>query len=146
MISFSKSKESSRIKAKSHVSREISQITFHFNVPISQFGNYGTYFRGFSCLLLFNSAHYHSLQSTVGGASKIKLKKADKKRRVTFRRVIIFYLFLKASIADLTTLVQNSKGGGDIDGDDSCADPLQEFKKGFCGLLVVSPLFSNILG
>jgi hypothetical protein len=59
--------------------------------------------------ILFNSARYRSLPSTVGGASKIKLKKANKKRRVTFRRVIILYLFLKASIDDLTTLVQNSK-------------------------------------
>jgi hypothetical protein len=96
--------------------------------------------------ILFNSAHYRSLPSTVGGAFKIKLKKANKKGRVTFRRVIILYLFLKASIADLTTLVQNSKGGGDINGGDSCADPLQEFKKGYWWLLVVSPLFSNFLG
>jgi hypothetical protein len=43
------------------------------------------------------------------------------------------------SIADLFTLlsssVQNSEGGGDSDGNDSFADPCQEFKQGF---LVVS--------
>jgi hypothetical protein len=54
---------------------------------------------------------------------------------VTFGRVIIFFEYLKASIADLITLlsssVQNSEGGGDGDGGDSCADPCQEFKQGF---------------
>ncbi len=47
-----------------------------------------------------------------------------------------FFEYLKASIADLITLlsssVQNSEGGGD--GDDSCADPCQEFKQGFLGV------------
>jgi hypothetical protein len=41
----------------------------------------------------------------------------------------IFSEFLKASIVDLITLLfsslQNSKGGGDGDSDDSCADPCQ---------------------
>jgi hypothetical protein len=53
------------------------------------------------------------------------LKKVNKKNMVTVRRVIIF--ILKASIADLITLlsssVQNSEGGGNGDGGDSCADP-----------------------
>jgi hypothetical protein len=48
-----------------------------------------------------------------------------------------FFEYLKASVADLITLlsssVQNSEGGGD--GSDNCADPCQEFKQGF---LVVS--------
>jgi hypothetical protein len=55
------------------------------------------------------------------GASKIKLKTANKKRTFTVRRVI-FLEFLKASIADLITvftllfsLLQNSEGGGDGD-------------------------------
>jgi hypothetical protein len=60
----------------------------------------------------------------VRGASKIKLKNANKKRTVTVRRVIFF---LKAFIADLITLfsssVQSSEGGGDGDSGDSCADP-----------------------
>jgi hypothetical protein len=59
----------------------------------------------------------------------------NKKRTVTIRRVIIFLKYLKASIADLITLlsslVQNSEGGGDSC--DSCADPCQEFKQGFFG-------------
>jgi hypothetical protein len=52
----------------------------------------------------------------VRGASKIKLKKVNKKRTVRVRRVIIFFEYLKASIADLITLlfssVQNSEVGG----------------------------------
>ena len=44
----------------------------------------------------------------------------------------------KASIADLITLlsssVQNSEGGGDGDGGESCVDPCQEFKQGFLGV------------
>jgi hypothetical protein len=75
----------------------------------------------------------------IRGASKIKLKKVNKKRTVTVRRIIIF---LKTSTADLMTLlsssVQNSEGGGDSDGGDSCADLCQEFKQGF--LLVSSGL------
>ncbi len=47
------------------------------------------------------------------------MKKANKKRTVTGRRVIIF-LYLKASIDDLIALlsssVQNSERGGDGDG------------------------------
>jgi hypothetical protein len=43
-----------------------------------------------------------------------------------------FFEYVKASIADLFTLlsssVQNSEGGGDSD---SFADPCQEFKQGF---------------
>ncbi len=60
------------------------------------------------------------------GASKIKLKNVNKKRMSTARRQI-FFEFLKASIADLTTLLfsilQNSEGGGYDDSGDSCADP-----------------------
>jgi hypothetical protein len=54
------------------------------------------------------------------------LKKENKKRMVTLGRVITFFEYLKASIADLITLlsssVQNSEGGGV--GGDSCALPL----------------------
>jgi hypothetical protein len=64
----------------------------------------------------------------VQGASKIKLKIVNKKRMVTVRRVIIFFEYLKSSIADLNTLlsssVQNSEGGGGDDGGNSCAEPL----------------------
>ncbi len=55
-----------------------------------------------------------------------------------------FVEYLKASIADLITLlsssVQNSEGGGDSDGGDSCADPCQEFKQGFFGVSSGLPL------
>ncbi len=64
----------------------------------------------------------------VRGASKIKLKNVNKKRMSTARR-LIFFGFLKASIADLITLffssLQNSEGGGDSDSGDSFADPCQ---------------------
>ncbi len=62
------------------------------------------------------------------GASKIKLKNVNKKRMATARR-LIFFKFLKASIADLITplfsLLQNSEGSGVGDGGGSCADPCQ---------------------
>jgi hypothetical protein len=49
-----------------------------------------------------------------------------------------FFEYLKAYIADLITLlsssVQNSEGGGEGDGGDSCAGPCQEFKQGFFGV------------
>jgi hypothetical protein len=54
----------------------------------------------------------------------------------------LFFEYLKASIADLITLlsssVQNSEGGGD--GGNSCADPCQEFKQGFLGVSSGLPL------
>jgi hypothetical protein len=72
------------------------------------------------------------------------LKKVNKKRTVTVRRVIIFFKYLKASNADLFTLfsssVQNSEGRGVGDGGDSCADPCQEFKEGFFGVSSGLPL------
>jgi hypothetical protein len=56
------------------------------------------------------------------------LKKVNKKRTFRVRRVIIFFEYLKASIADLITLlfssVQNSEGGGNGESSDSFADPL----------------------
>jgi hypothetical protein len=72
------------------------------------------------------------------------LKKANKKRMVTDRRVIYFFEYLKASIADLFTMlsssVQNSEGRGDGDSGDSFADPCQEFKEGFFGVSRGLPL------
>ncbi len=68
------------------------------------------------------------MRCDIRGASKIKLKNVNKKRMATARR-IIFLEFLKASIADLITLLfsslQNSEGCGDGDSGDSCADPCQ---------------------
>ncbi len=65
---------------------------------------------------------------TVRGASKIKVKSMYKKRMATARR-LIFLEFLKASIADLVTLMfsslQNSEGSGNGDSGDSFADPCQ---------------------
>ncbi len=63
---------------------------------------------------------------------------------VTDRRVIYFFEYLKASIADLFTMlsssVQNSEGRGDGDSGDSFADPCQEFKEGFFGVSRGLPL------
>jgi hypothetical protein len=64
----------------------------------------------------------------IRGASKIKLKNVNKKRMATARR-LIFLEFLKASSADLITLLfsslQNSEGCGDSDRGNSFADPCQ---------------------
>ncbi len=72
------------------------------------------------------------------------MKKVNKKRTVTPRGVIVFFEYLKASIADLFTLfsssVQNSEGGGNVDRGGSFADPCQEFKHGFLGVSSGLPL------
>jgi len=71
------------------------------------------------------------------------VKNVNKKRTVTVRRLII-YEYLKASIADLFTMlsssVQNSEGRGDGNSGDSFADPCQEFKEGFFGVSSGLPL------
>ncbi len=77
------------------------------------------------------------------GASKIKLKKVNKKRTVTVRRVIIFlniclqcclhqYKTLKAVAAATVAIV--------------LLTPAKNLKKVFWGFLVVSPLFNHFLG
>ncbi len=76
----------------------------------------------------------------VRGASKIKLKTVNK----TEQKGKYFFEYLKASIADLITLlsssVQTFEGGGVGNGSDSCADPCQEFKQGFLGVSNGLPL------
>ena len=71
---------------------------------------------------------FWTLLAGVRCASKIKLKNVNKKRMATARR-LIFLEFLKASIADLITLlfssIQNSKGCGYVDSGDRSADPSQ---------------------
>ncbi len=72
------------------------------------------------------------------------MKKVNKTRKVTVRRVIIFFKYLKVSIAELFTLltssVQNSEGGGDGEGGNNFADPGQELKQGFLGVCSGLPL------
>ncbi len=86
----------------------------------------------------------------VRGASKIKLKKVNKKRTVTVRRVNILlnisrrslliclqcwlhqYKSLKAVATATATIV--------------LLTPAKNLKKVFLGFLVVSPLFNNFLG
>ncbi len=67
-----------------------------------------------------------STKQTVWGASKIKFNHVNKKRMATARR-LIFFEFLKASIADLITLLFSSLQNSESDGNsgDSCADPCQ---------------------
>jgi hypothetical protein len=87
------------------------------------------------------------------GASKIKLKKVNKKRTVTVRRVIIFlnisrrplliclqcclhqYKTLKAMATATVAIVSIV-----------LLTPAKNLKKVFLGFLVVSPLFNHFLG
>jgi hypothetical protein len=82
--------------------------------------------------------------------SKIKLKKFNKKRTVTVRGVSVSFEYLKASIADLITLlsssIQNSEGGGNGNSGESFADPLQEFNQGFLGSSSGLPPVNHFLG
>jgi hypothetical protein len=67
----------------------------------------------------------HAIIAYIRGASEIKLKNVNKKRMATASQ--IFLKFLKASLADLITLLfsslQSSEGGGNSG--DSCAGPCQ---------------------
>jgi hypothetical protein len=80
----------------------------------------------------------------VRGESKIKLKKLNKTRTVTVRRVIIFFNISRRPLlicfSLLTSSVQNSEGGGDGEGGDNFADPCQELKQGFLGVSSGLPL------
>jgi hypothetical protein len=64
----------------------------------------------------------------IRGTSKIKLKNVNKREWLQLGGQFLLE-FLKASIADLITLLfsslQNSEGGGDSDSGDSFADPCQ---------------------
>jgi hypothetical protein len=78
------------------------------------------------------------------GASKIKLKKVNKTRTVTVRRVIIF---LNISRRPLLICLhcclhqyKNSEGGGDGEGGNNFADPCQDFKQGILGISSGLPL------
>jgi hypothetical protein len=46
----------------------------------------------------------------------------------------------------LSSSVQNSEGGGDGNSGNNFADSYQEFKQGFWGFLVASPLFNHFQG
>jgi hypothetical protein len=75
------------------------------------------------------------------------LKKVNKKRTVTVRRVFIFWNISRHPLLIwlhlLSSSVQNSEGSGDGDGGHSCADPCQEFKQGFLGVSSSLPLVSS---
>jgi hypothetical protein len=101
---------------------------------------------GLNMLAMFRKGTFIDTQYTCG-ASKIKLKKVNKKRTVTVRRVIIFlnisryplliclqcclhqYKTLKAVATAIVLLT-----------------PAKNLKKVFLGFLAVSPLFNHFLG
>jgi hypothetical protein len=86
------------------------------------------------------------------------LKKVNKKRTVTVRRIIIFLNISRHPLLIFFTLlsssVQNSEGAGDGDSGDSFADPCQEFKQGFLGgfqwsppcLIIIKDMYKYIRG
>ncbi len=67
-----------------------------------------------------------------------QIEKSKQKENGYSQKGNYFFEYLKASIADLFTMlsssVQNSEGRGDGDSGDSFADPCQEFKEGFFGV------------
>ncbi len=84
----------------------------------------------------------------VRGASKIKLKKVNKKRTVTVRRVIIFLnisrhpllICLHCCLHQYKTLKAVATAAIVV------LTPAKNFNKVFWGFLVVSPLFNHFLG
>jgi hypothetical protein len=86
----------------------------------------------------------------VRGASKVKLKKVNKKRTVTVRRVIIF---LNISRHPLLICIQcclhqykTLKAVATVTAAIVLMTPAKNLKKVFLGFLVVSPLFDHFLG
>ncbi len=87
---------------------------------------------------------------TVRGASKIKLKKVNKKRTVTVRRVIIFLnisrhpllICLQCCLHQYKTL----KAVATATAAKVLLTPAKNLKMVFLGFLVVSPLFNHFLG
>ncbi len=69
----------------------------------------------------------------VRGASKIKLKKVNKKRTVTVRRLIIFLNISRRLLRLATVAIV-------------LLTPAKNLKKVFLGFLVVSSLFNHFLG
>jgi hypothetical protein len=86
----------------------------------------------------------------VRGASKIKLKKVNKKRTVTVRRVIIFLnisrrlllICLQCCLHQYKTLKAVAMATAAI----VLLTPDKNLKKVFLGFLVISPLFNHFLG
>ncbi len=86
----------------------------------------------------------------IRGASKIKLKKVNKKRTVTVRRVIIFLnisshlllICLQCCLHQYKTLKAVATATAAI----VFLTPAKNLKKVFLGFLVVSPLFNHFLG
>ncbi len=84
-------------------------------------------------------------EGIIRGASKIKLKKVNKKRTVTVRRVE----YLKASIADLIQYCLHQYKTLKAVAMETAAivllTPAKNLKRVFLGFLAVSPLFNHFL-
>ncbi len=91
------------------------------------------------------------MKGNVRGASKIKLKKVNKKRTVTVRRVIFFssnisrhplLICLLCCLHQYKTLKAMATATAAI----VVLTPAKNLKKVLWGFLVVSPLFNSFLG
>ncbi len=75
------------------------------------------------------SSKYIKLNTTYGARCIQNQLNNVNKKRMAIARKLLFWKFLKASMAGLITLLffslQSSEGGGDGDSRDSCADPCQ---------------------
>ncbi len=99
---------------------------------------------------LLRGACRQGRNSTVRGASKIKLKKVNKKRTVRVRRVIIFLdisrhpllIWLHCCFHQYKTLKAVATAKAAI----VLLTPAKNLNKVFWGFLVVFPLFNNFLG
>jgi hypothetical protein len=102
--------------------------------------------KGLLILYMRNCAKYFVIR----GASKIKLKKVNKKRMVTVRRVFIFLnisrhpllICLHCCLHQYKTLKAVATATAAI----ILLTPAKNLKKVFWGFLVVSPLFNHFLG
>ncbi len=115
----------------------------------SRFLNLSNFVLQSSCFVLFSSI-YLNFKLYIRGASKIKLKKVNKKRPVTVRRVIIFLnisrhpllICLQCCLRQYKTLKAVATATAAI----VLLTPAKNFKKVFWEFLVVSHLFNHFLG
>ncbi len=110
--------------------------------------------RGMICIVMVVAAletcFTDQLRLYVRGASKIKVKKVNKKRTVTVRRLIIFLnisrrpllICLQCCLHQYKTL----KAVATATAARVLLTPAKNLKKVFLGFLVVSPLFNHFLG
>jgi hypothetical protein len=87
---------------------------------------------------------HRNVYKKCGWCIQNQIEKSKYKENGYSKKGNYFFKYLKASIADLLTMlsssVQNSEGRGVGDSGDSFADPYQEFKEGFFGVSSGLPL------